>query len=700
MVKLRNFEIFAKYMGVIRASELVTTKQGDFGFHTAQEGLLTKGVSLKGLEGYSDIQDGNVLYLNKDIVTQLQTDYGFDFMQYSATMYQNWTQIENLTEEELRVGQILHYLSSRYMFDSKLFDSLRNDGEVFTHNTKLSASDFALLQNKLNSTLKIFEVVTDEELFKRILDMVIVGVALPNELVDCVFDFIKECGFLERLCDASIANKELRVRFYEEFKIVPKDFDLFMSYLVYTCFNHKETYVHREVLDFLKGKVIEGTTRAIAFHRAGELLRSYADTFGIDFMAKHVRRYTKELLLIRKGVSDKDTRKLINAVLRKSDRLHVEKKVPIMMRFTSELDNSILKNQPLRDFVKRANNFQLVRIFNALSELLYKQMSSKVTADIYTIRNGKTYFKANKLISNKDTYYNEICLRTSSIYVELLNRLAKKFEGKTVILPSELGDFKVPTSAKAFVGGVVPRYSSVPFDGNSVLGIAWSSKDNKGYCDIDLHTRSISRNIHIGYYGNTFPHNYSGDMVGFNRHGFAAEYIRFTDELINLIETEGFYEMTCNPYSSEDDVKFNFVIGKARKDFLDFSKTEGDFFSDDETIASTMDKVEFVLPMVLRDGYEKKLGYVCENRFIFADLNHSGASRIPESNFAELASDVVKRKTETALSWVNIFSRLHSTTGLNVVGSRNELDSDISEENIIDLSVETLSASKILDIFA
>lgn len=563
--------------------------------------------------------------------------YGIDLQKLNATFYKSLKESDNYTEEEKNVLQYLHYLSHYGGFKE-----LANDGEVFTvNNVDLIDEGFAKNFTFIKALYSI------EEVKELILSLVNSGIALNSDLVDDLTKLVELLSIKFSVSEIeNVKNREFKNYLYKVFDIVPKDVDTFMKLVFEKLGNAVITKSDMKL--YLSGWLGNHTSNSFKYSKVEDMFKRYEQLYGLKTFARNSNRWREILLLLRKhGIAVKE----INKITRLSKKYSVPKKKPFIER--------VLETENWKEFltkVKELNNFQLVRLYNTIQYRL-NDFNGK---EVYVIRNSKLFYKQEATNLNSDIHEKGL------IILDILKqRVSEKLKDKTVRLPKDVV-LAFPTSEKNFLAGVLPFGSRIELPKDSVVGIHWEVIG-----DVDLHAIGYK---HIGFSGS--KDGFSGDMIGLNRNGYAAEYIRLSDNLFN--DTNTLATIRANLFNGIRDYdKVKLVLGK---------KYKGDR---DGVIVSKEDVILQVPFKATLGGSTVGVIKQEENSLTYYFGGNSSIGSIYNVNRLKEVGSVFISKMKNQLT-INDILDLSNVT----------IVTDDSVNVDYDLSLETLTSQQIIELFA
>ena len=413
----------------------------------------------------------------------------------NATFFKEWQYIKDHDNLSLMYEQILHYLSTY--------------GTNFALGNGYVSNDGADKPMMAYDKLKVVTATTVGELKTRCVDMLASGVALKEDTVKALVDFVVANGG----CPAdSIANKEAACLLHFSQKTTPKDPVEFVRYLVYL-------YTGSTLL-IKSSKVIKEISRTGKVR--GFEVMSKLSSEDIDNLATVFFRF-KPLIIAMKGRDSyagcresvyKAVAHNINRIRVRADKLKRPMTPGILDRVFVPGDKNTLAQ--IEAALKDASMFRKLRIYQGV---LDRQFTAGDEDPMYTIRNGKIFIRKGYKPQFNPVWLQSVCGLVGNSIKEFF---AKKMKTGLVKLPTNC-DLAVPTSEKNFVGDY-PMGTYVPLSEHNIVGVYW--RNEWGTRDFDLSMVDSEGNgvsWHTGFKDGYYMH--SGDMT--NADPEASECIYF-----------------------------------------------------------------------------------------------------------------------------------------------------------------------------
>ena len=433
----------------------------------------------------------------QDVVKFLQEEVS----NYNSTFYKSWSQVDSLEEAEMRVLQLLHYLST-YGTDYM--------GRTFTMN------DFP--EEMRFTEFKILMPCTERDLFDRIMGILTSGIALHAETLDLIVKqaliYSKENGW--EINPEAIQNREARAVYYISKGELPHDPFELMRILMYTA-KENATIINDE---YTWIRIANSISQIV------ELI-SKLDELHLILLSKVFYRYRRIFLFIRHEakklmhINSDECVSRINALRRMARKNHVPMKPGVLQTILSAEHTAEEAEAAIND---TSSCFVLIRLLNYLNACQQRPI-----VRTFNIRNGSIWIEPES--AKHPAYAPE---KIETVRQAVLRRLKKLLEPKarkadgapvTVKYPERL-ELAAPVSEKMFVGAL-PYGSRFALSANSYIGVYW--RNEWGTRDYDLWVIDIHGN-NMGWAGMHKNSNilFSGDMTDADPEATEIMYCRGT----------------------------------------------------------------------------------------------------------------------------------------------------------------------------
>lgn len=541
--------------------------------------------------------------------------YGFDAVKMNSTFWKRFSDVESRSELELRLHQLVHYIST---YGRGIV------GQEINVSSGYEPESLKNIDLNIRHELVYIAAYTPAEIEQKIKNMLTSGIALKQETIDALINIIRVNNFKIDYVD-EISNREFMCILCSKLGLVPKNFDEFVRYLNYEITGNTmlvlkniDTY---EAIDAGLGGWNENANATITRQAIANAIIEYEATFGIKSIAANIRRYHDFFVLIHKNLRIREAKRILNRAfkLSKNPSLRHKRNKPVL---DNVLSNSVSLGR-IRDAASRATIYKLFKVINAMN-------LEDTTPKLYRIRNGKSYFKTN----DKAEKVKQIMID------EIKDRLGD-WGNKVFYIPEGV-DYALPTSEKTFVG-TMPYLSSYEFTGeNAVAGVAWEKE-----CDLDLHSRFIDgESIGFNSYHKHGGIVFSGDMTHTNRYHYAAEFLK-----ISQAEFETPAIINVNDFENGKDAKIDVFVGAARD--LDTRSSQG--------VATQLGDKSFMFKDKMNTR-NKNLMIVCptDNGFktIFVSFDFGNAIVSVADDASKKLTELLIKQADTAFSLQDLIQLL------------------------------------------
>jgi hypothetical protein len=438
----------------------------------------------------------------------------------NKTFHKSWQTIRDTPRGELRIQQILHYLST-YGTDFQ--------GDVYIPDEVVKVPGIKIV-------FKVIKAYTKDQLIAKCLGLLQSGVALKEETVDDILQALVDELSYSFTGKENIRNKEAVVKIADLYGVIPDDFMGFFRYILFRSTGSALVIKNPATVAAIKVSTYDPTLQFIKF--------------GTERLAENFNRF-KPLFLAYKTKCPK----VINEISRLSKKHHAPM-VQNPLNLVTQRGLTVGDKHWL-------DNATPYAIFKALSAL-YQRMGGQSTF-LYKVRNGKSYVKEDGARIPKAAFAN---------YDFLLNYLKKRInlKGVSIYVPEDVV-YALPTSEKMYVGNIP---MGTKFFGSALaVGIYW--EDAWGARDLDLSGLSAEGktgwNASYGRGGSDRDGlMYSGDIT--NAPDGAVEYLYAKRGL------PGSTLVLNNVFNGNDDAGFKIIIGRGDRIDHDFMMNPNNLFAE------------------------------------------------------------------------------------------------------------------------
>ena len=504
-------------------------------------------------------------YLTANDSNTLVSCYGNQYIDQinRSTLHRSVKAVDIMDLDELRLHQILHYLSVfSHQEDGSSFGNIPVDKE----STYLPNEYVGLDNDQDPIKFTIIYPITVDELVEKVKGLVS-GIALKQETINLLMEIIP--SYVDRFTIEDFKNKEIKAYLIDAGYYTPNNAVELIRYIYYKKTGNT-LFISN---DRMKQ---EFSFHSTLTYDSYDILYNFVKEHGIEEIAKTFNRYRDFWILLKKD--SRTNAKIINKASKLAKTLNVPCKQLPLDNIASPfvLDKDVIKE------LKKVTVFKKISLYNyLLNELTPSEYK------LYNIRNGKIFVKESK----ETKYPSVIARRLVLIANSIREDLKDKVEGKKFLL-SKYVQYAVPTSEKNFIGNI-PMCSKISATDNFSFGIHWFNLPNNRV-DLDLHAES--KNIHIGW--NCDLRNsvatHTGDVTNAPLPNGGAEAIYFKDQFVNDIAV-----ITINNYTSADNVTTN----------LFFNWFNDDKVLNKESILDINSNTLYIKDFVIEDD-EMMLGFV------------------------------------------------------------------------------------------
>lgn len=663
--------------------------------------LLAQIADLKSVGVFMEPNDLLNAYGRKaNIVKAIKEMYGFDMSQVNSTLFKSFAEVETAHQFDMFMAHQQAHYESTY--------GTNFEGEMYEPN-RLDTEKLAEMKREISKFTHI-HVVDKNEMTDDVNRLLQSGIALPSEEITALVELVRY--FRLKLDIANLTNKELKCQLvaYTEGSNIPHDFEELMRAVFYVVtgntllIKNKETLAQFVALD-------EKTAEAVY-----NLIRQYNLKINDGYLklTESIQRYKKYILLVRKALTKRYHISYINQLLRDAKVNHKPRFIPVLNRVADPTVS-------LEEVIEAAKHAPTQTIIRAIESLYLKLDYTRGGGPrVFKVRNGKTFIKNSESQSDPSMSVFNDRMRIvgdkmhalQSIVIERIKPRLSKY--KAVYMPI---DYKVPLSAKSFFNGLVPEFSSMRINGDLIIGVSWNE-------DIDIDLHAYNGEVQYGWNGLRQGEGvyYSGDMTKTNNHGFAAEVFKLkADEVRKPLV------VSINPYymrqSESSDVSI--VLAGGTNDPVSFfssvTSAEGPMVAfKDIKYMGKMDitptkgaTIGVVVP--IQGGFE----------VIFANAKGAVGDHVPYVGGVSedlISATIRKARSRMSLDYLFIYANMEDViyTDREAFEARLEksniplspdqlawvqknfnidsLPTALSDDEVLDLSLEKLSATTLIDL--
>ena len=458
------------------------------------------------------------------------------------TFYKTWQEVMDKSLAERLTDQFIHYM---YAYERNI---TWTPEPIYTPGTKEE------INVDYNSYTKI-SVISLREMINNIIKTLNSGIALRSDIVKL---FVKVISLMPINADIieNLKNREAKTIYYSINGCCPRKGEDIVKHLVYITIhesmviNNHDTYHEIAVADKSNAKKIFDSLN-------DEQWKELARVF---------RRYKNILLAFKKNGYNyraSECAPYINKLRKLSNKYHKPMKTNFFDNMlTCDYDHFFFaygkEGENHREAVQKKmagiDNFRIIRLLNNLAEKSLI-VDKKSYADLFTIRNGKTFIKENcvgRYFKGTGLIKKYISHAYSTMFYELMRRLHEKHgSGVYYKLPKDM-KITAPTSEKNFLGDYPAGSSFDISQKDAIVGIYWRGEWKVQ--DYDLSVNSFS-GVKYGWNG-----AWKGDS---NEILFSGDMVKATPDACEMFYCsnecpEGVIKV--NTFNGENNGKFRFFV--------------------------------------------------------------------------------------------------------------------------------------------
>ena len=521
----------------------------------------------------------------------------------NATFYKNWQEVISKTRLELALDQVFHYLTTYGTSFSFGNGYISNDGK-----NNAPAIEF--------KNFKVIMPISSDDLFDRCWNMLCSGVALKEDTMQAVADYVIEHVHNGKMINVdSIKNREALIYICDILNIWPENaYNLFRLIMYKTTGDtmivnndntiHKIKVAGESVFDFNKLSDADLVRLSSIFLRYKNLFIAF----------KHNQHYV-------------DNRSAIN----KLRKLAIKNHKPFKAGFWQTLFSEPKSAEEIKEHLSELTTYKKIALMQLCKE---RYMMPK--DNLYFIRNGKQFLKINDAVDVTAKEVKDKSFYTAVIYNILkdsvIDTLKANSEKDVVVALNEDGTpaetkkapkivklysgmhVALPSSEKSFIGNY-PFGTQFDLTQNNLIGCYW--RNNWGTNDYDLSLVDIKGNK-IGwnsqFYNDEQNIVYSGDMT--NAEPEACEVIK----IANPTDVKALIKI--NQFRGQYKSKFELFFGQSNKRFK--YKAYDNFMVDPN-------EIKFRATVEHENKKEMQVALVGNNKITLMEV-HSGDSIVSRRN--------------------------------------------------------------------
>ena len=494
------------------------------------------------------------------------------------------------------------------------------------------------------------------------------GIAIKENTLQLLVEFIKDYDFLNKVDVDEIVNKEAQAIFAVQTGAYPKQPISVLRVIMYLLTQNTAMLV--KSTDSITR--IKGLISALTPKQRKDLNKILSER---DVALSTIFYRYKPLILAMKCA---ETRTIINHIRKLATENHKPMKVGFWERCFNPGDQQAAY---LKEAAEKVDSLTAFKKGQLMQGIMERVNGKDVKGRMFVIRNGKTFVREGYKVSCDEKYLAELYAILKNSYIDNLAKKAvtkvttKDAEGNDVVLerPTRIKlpkgiELAIPTSEKNFVGNY-PMGTALPLaEKDNVIGIYW--RNEWGVYDYDLHF--VSKNgrhygwngdYHGGKYGKII---YSGDMTNANPEAAECIYIEkgAPDGVISV-----------NKFSGEMNSKFKLFVA------VDPDKSKIEQRHTFENAMVDPNKIVFEAELQ-HESYGQKIVAKIEDGKIFMSNVEAGTARVPSVSMMRVIEAQGKVK---ANSYIKL-NDLLDAAGFEFVEDEPDIDlTQMSKNDIIKL---------------
>lgn len=478
-----------------------------------------------------------------EIINHAVQLYGKDGEKWNQTFHKDFNKVKTAPLLQLVLEQIMYYVTTYF------FEELG----IFSHDTVYIPAEELNIPELDVEKIELINIrpITVEELRDRLMVLLTSGIALSEQTVK---DIMVLSEFIDKERFDEISNREVKIALYDKYKIMPKNADEFLRFLIFKLTDSTLKITNRAMINQLKR-----SNKA----KALDMLNAYINKNGIEKLAAIFLRNKRLFLALKSNDTSlaKGLRKELNGLINKLRKLADVNHKPMKRQILDCLTdgNVDIDLDKLPEALDKVTIFREVRILNGVLYRLYGNENI-----VYRVRNGSAY--VTTVEPKTGEYVERLEKIVEVVKAHLLNRLSG-LKDKTIYIPSNI-TYTVPTSEKQFLGNVPQgSYVEMPRIGDMVFGVHWRNLPD---ARVDLDLKIMNQSQVFGW-----DANYRDEYANILFSGDITDAPQGATELYYIGKDygHGAFLVTLNDYTcNKDDVPFEFMVTKTKANSASFRK--------------------------------------------------------------------------------------------------------------------------------
>lgn len=556
----------------------------------------------------------------------------------NATFYKTWTDITSKTRLELLFDQLLHYATT-YGTNFALGNGyVPNDSDY---------SDVPEFKN-----FKVILPITVEELTVKCLGVLQSGIALKQETMKVLADFVCDNMDKNSIDVDSISNREALVYICGKMSIYPKNPMNLFRYIIY-CTTDQTMIINNDEMFDMIAKSSKPFDLTILDDETLKGLSSIFLRYKELFCAFKHNRLTSGI--------ENGCKKTNSSVVNKLRKLAVKYHKPMKVGFWQNIFVEKHSIDELRKNTENLTNYKKVALMQACLERM-----NPLENQFYLVRNQKTWIREGYKPSTDSAYLMTVYTVLRYSLVESMKKnsvkVTKDSEGNEISTPVTVKvvsgiNVPLPVSEKSFIGNY-PFGTSYKLSEHNYLGCYW--KGEWGTNDYDLALL-----------------DYNGGKIGWNSSYYYGENsVIFSGDMTfaDPEATEVLYMkngcpkgiITVSQYSGNSKSKFRLFFGQEN-----ISKLTKNYMVDPNSIKLNVE-IEH------ENQREIVCGVVNGESIVLMSVNCGGGRVSYGSKYSTMMIDSIMHKSNCFVDAVDILKE----AGFNVVDETYTGSVDVDFANL------------------
>lgn len=567
-----------------------------------------------------------------DLVEMIREEIGLTSEQLNQSFHKSWNKVKTARIEQLVLEQIVHYITTYGLERLGIYDK----DSVYIPSEKLEIPEL-----REDISLIVIKGHTKEELKKKLLDLLNMGVALGEDTIKDVIEVALFVG-IDDTDISQIKNKEVRICLYTYMDVLPKNPVEFLRLIVFRATESLLLIKNTETIEKIKARK---NLDVLA------LLFKYEKEYGLEELSSIFYRFKPLWLAFKTNVK---LNSAINRIRKLAKKHHKPMEVDYLNAITAKIKGGEkISKEKLLDELNKVNCFRKVRLAYAL-----RYRIGSTDSILYRIRNGKSWATDFSFIQ-----HDEAKRALDIVLQSVIKDVAKNVKGKKIYIPDFI-TYSLPATEKQFTG-YFPSGTFISIPKDMVFGVHWDDvRENR--IDLDLSLINVAAGK-IGWDSSYRTDDrailFSGDITDAREGASELFYVQRQIEQASIMMVN-FYN-----YSADIEVPFKIIIAKEQVENLGVNY----MINPNNVIAVAQSSIQ---------QKQKMLGLLVaspqECKFYFAETGLGMSITSYGNKAVENARKYLFAFYENAISLNEVLER----AGAKMVSDKEKCDIDLSPEKI------------------